>query len=77
MPRFLLKYTSRDEVEILNAGVGGIAELRTSIEEHDEESPLYGYIKYRRRNVVLKYLPEDSSRLIQGTCNIYPLAFAP
>lgn len=77
MPRFLLKYTSRDEVEILNTGVGGIAELRTSIEEYDEESPLYGYIKYRRRNVVLKYLPEDSSRLIQGKYNnVQPLTFS-
>lgn len=76
MPRFLLKYTSRDEVEILNTGVGGIAELRTSIEEYDQESPLYGYIKYRRRNVVLKYLPQDSSRLIQGTSNVQPLTFS-
>ncbi|OAR00891.1 hypothetical protein LLEC1_00654, partial [Akanthomyces lecanii] len=68
---FLLKYTSRDEVEILNTGVGGITELRASIEEFDEESPLYGYIKYRRRNVVLKYLPEDSSRLIQARVAVH------
>ncbi|KAJ4150011.1 hypothetical protein LMH87_010779 [Akanthomyces muscarius] len=68
---FLLKYTSRDEIDILNTGVGGIAELRTSIEEYDEESPLYGYIKYRRRNVVLKYLPEDSSRLIQARVAVH------
>ncbi|KAH8719686.1 hypothetical protein HC256_000115 [Beauveria bassiana] len=68
---FLLKYTSRDQVELLSTGVGGIVELRTSIEEYDDESPLYGYIKYRRRNVVLKYLPEDSSRLIQGSCKMH------
>ncbi|KAJ6785905.1 hypothetical protein PWT90_05546 [Aphanocladium album] len=68
---FLLKYTSRDEVELLNTGVGGITELRTNIEEYDEESPLYGYIKYRRRNVVLKYLPEDSSRLIQARVAVH------
>ncbi|KAM3458652.1 hypothetical protein MY3296_000410 [Beauveria thailandica] len=68
---FLLKYTSRDQVELLSTGVGGIVELRTSIEEYDDESPLYGYIKYRRRNVVLKYLPEDSSRLIQARVAVH------
>ncbi|OAA57231.1 hypothetical protein ISF_07152 [Cordyceps fumosorosea ARSEF 2679] len=68
---FLLKYTSRDEVQLLSTGAGGIAELRTSIEEYDEDSPLYGYIKYRRRNVVLKYLPEDSSRLIQARVAVH------
>ncbi|XWW98057.1 hypothetical protein V2A60_006053 [Cordyceps javanica] len=68
---FLLKYTSRDEVELLGVGAGGITELRTSIEEYDEDTPLYGYIKYRRRNVVLKYLPEDSSRLIQARVAVH------
>ncbi|KAM3467222.1 hypothetical protein NHJ6243_000253 [Beauveria neobassiana] len=68
---FLLKYTSRDQVELLSTGVGGIVELRTRIEEYDDESPLYGYIKYRRRNVVLKYLPEDSSRLIQARVAVH------
>lgn len=68
---FLLKYTRRDEVEILGTGAGGIAELRTSIEGYTQESPLYGYIKYRRRNVVLKYLPEDSSRLIQARVAVH------
>lgn len=74
--RFLLKYTSRDEVDLLSNGTGGLTELRTSIQGYDDESPLYGYIKYRRRNVVLKYLPEDSSRLIQGTSHHF-LPFQP
>ena len=42
--------------------------MRTNVESYEEESPLYGYLKYRRRNVIMKYLPDDCSRLIQGKC---------
>ncbi|POR37619.1 Uncharacterized protein TPAR_02180 [Tolypocladium paradoxum] len=61
----LLKYSSRDEVELLSRGNGGIVEVRNAVTEYDETSPLYGFLKYRRRNVIIKYLPEDCSRLIQ------------
>lgn len=64
--RFLLKYASRDEIEMLGRGNGGIVEIRNAISEYDETSPLYGFLRYRRRNVLIKYLPEDCSRLIQG-----------
>jgi len=64
--RFLLKYASRDEVELLGRGNGGIVELRNLISQYEEKSPLYGYLRYRRRNVIIRYLPEDCSRLIQG-----------
>ena len=64
--RFLLKYAARDEVELLSNGNGGETELRSAIAEYEEPSPLYGFLKYRRRNVVIKYLPEGCSRLIQG-----------
>lgn len=40
--------------------------MRNAIGSYDETKPLYGYLKYRRRNVLVKYLPEDCSRLIQG-----------
>ncbi|ROW12085.1 hypothetical protein VMCG_00531 [Cytospora schulzeri] len=63
---FLLKYASRDEVQILSQGDGGIAEMRNSIASYEETSPLYGFLKYRRRNVIIKYMPEGCSRLIQG-----------
>ncbi|KAK4106306.1 hypothetical protein N658DRAFT_15045 [Parathielavia hyrcaniae] len=62
---FLLKYASRDEVELLGRGSGGIVEIRDSIAQYDEKSPLYGFLRYRRRSVLIKYLPEDCSRLIQ------------
>lgn len=65
-PRFLLKYASRDEVELLGRGNGGIIEIRNNIAQYEDKSPLYGFLRYRRRNVIIKYLPEDCSRLIQG-----------
>lgn len=64
--RFLLKYVSRDEVELLGKGNGGIVEIRNTIAQFEESSPLYGFLRYRRRNVVIKYVPEDCSRLVQG-----------
>lgn len=66
MCRFLLKYASRDEVEVLGKGNGGVTEMRKAVADYDETNPLYGFVKYRRRNVLIKYLPEGCSRLIQG-----------
>lgn len=43
-------------------------ELRNAISSYEEASPLYGLLKYRRRNVIIKYQPEDCSRLVQGRC---------
>ncbi|KFA61968.1 hypothetical protein S40285_07799 [Stachybotrys chlorohalonatus IBT 40285] len=68
---FLLKYASRDEIELLSRGNGGIVEVRKAIAEYDESSPLYGFLKYRRRNVIIKYLPEDCSRLIQARVAVH------
>ena len=67
LPRFLLKYISRDEIELLSSGGGGVVEIRNAIEQYSEKSPLYGFIQYRRRKVLLKYIPEGTSRLLQGT----------
>ena len=72
MPRFLLKYASRDEVELLGRGNGGIIEIRNNIAQYEDKSPLYGFLRYRRRNVIIKYLPEDCSRLIQGAHHCSP-----
>ncbi|KAL7789121.1 hypothetical protein V8C37DRAFT_404061 [Trichoderma ceciliae] len=68
---FLLKYSSRDEVELLDKGSGGIIEIRNAIGSFEEESPLYGFLRYRRRNVIVKYLPEDCSRLIQARVAVH------
>lgn len=69
--RFLLHYTARDEVALLDRGTGGVPEVRNAIEKYEETSPLYGFLQYRRRKVILRYMPEGLSRLIQGkTCRI-------
>ncbi|KAL7957596.1 hypothetical protein V8C34DRAFT_325038 [Trichoderma compactum] len=68
---FLLKYSSRDEVQLLEKGNGGIVEIRNAIAGFEEESPLYGFLRYRRRNVIVKYLPEDCSRLIQARVAVH------
>lgn len=66
MHRFLLKYASRDEVDVLTRGTGGAAEARGAIAHYEERSPLYGFLLYRRRKVLIKYVPEGTSRLLQG-----------
>jgi|HubBroStandDraft_4_1064222.scaffolds.fasta_scaffold1388296_1 hypothetical protein len=66
MRRFLLKYVSRDEVDLLGRGNGGIVEIRNAITKADDGSPLFGFLRYRRRNVLIKYVPESCSRLVQG-----------
>lgn len=57
---------TRDEVQVLAQGSGGVAEMRTNVEQYEEPSPLFGFLRYRRRNVLIKYMPEGTSRLIQG-----------
>ena len=64
--RFLLKYVSRDEIELLDRGNGGIVEIRKGIANFEEPSPLFGFLRYRRRNVLIKYVPDECSRLVQG-----------
>ena len=64
--RFLIKYITRDEVDLMGKGSGGLAEVNETVKQYGEQSPLYGFINYRRRKVVLKYIPEGTSRLLQG-----------
>lgn len=68
---FLLKYATRDEVDILDRGSGGILEIRKAIAAYEEPSPLFGFLKYRRRNVVIKYVPEGVSRLVQARVTVH------
>ena len=65
--RFLLRYANRDTVELLSRGTEGVSEARIAVENYEEKSPLYGLLQYRRRKVILKYVPEGTSRLLQGT----------
>ncbi|KAL8970584.1 MAG: hypothetical protein Q9183_001443 [Haloplaca sp. 2 TL-2023] len=69
--RFLLKYETRDEVKILKRGGGGVVDVRETIAQYDEQSPLYGFVHYRRRKVILKYVPEGTSRLLQARVSVH------
>ena len=51
---------------LLERGNGGLAELEEVVNRFEEQSPLYGFIQYRRRKVILKYIPDGTSRLLQG-----------
>ncbi|KAH8155967.1 hypothetical protein CIB48_g12280, partial [Xylaria polymorpha] len=68
---FLLKYASRDEIDILGTGNGGITDIRSAIAKYEEPSPLYGFLRYRRRSVIVKYIPEDCSRLVQARAAVH------
>ncbi|KAF4307970.1 hypothetical protein GTA08_BOTSDO04073 [Botryosphaeria dothidea] len=68
---FLLKYASRDAVEIFNFGAGGLSEARAAVLEYEDKSPLYGFLLFRRRKVLLKYVPEGTSRLLQARVTVH------
>ncbi|KAK5746267.1 hypothetical protein LTR17_001002 [Elasticomyces elasticus] len=68
---FLLKYTSRDSVELLGQGKGGVHEARTAIAKYEDPSPLYGLLIYRRRKVLIKFIPEGTSRLLQARTAVH------
>ncbi|KAJ5747481.1 uncharacterized protein N7511_009177 [Penicillium nucicola] len=67
---FLLHYVARDEVTLLERGTGGVPEIRNAIENYEECSPLYGFLQYRRRKVIIRYMPEGLSRLILARSNV-------
>lgn len=69
--RLLLEYASRDEVNLLQAGTGGVVEVRQAIAHYGKQSPLYGFVQYRRRKVLIKYVPDGTSRLLQGMCDLH------
>jgi hypothetical protein len=71
--RFLLKYATRADVDLLKQGTGGFAEAREAIAQYSEASPLFGLVIYRRKRVLLKYVPEDTSRLLQGQHNPFTM----
>ena len=41
-------------------------EVREAVKKYDAKSPLYGLVQYRRKKIILKYVPEGTSRLLQG-----------
>ena len=43
-----------------------MSEARNALAAYAEASPLYGLLMYRRRRILIKYIPEGTSRLLQG-----------
>ncbi|KAI4112148.1 MAG: hypothetical protein LQ339_000156 [Xanthoria mediterranea] len=68
---FLLKYATRDEVTLLNRGSGGVVDIRDTVAQYDDQSPLYGFVHYRRRKVILKYIPDGTSRLLRARVAVH------
>lgn len=66
--RFLLHYIARDEVDLLDSGISDLSGIRTALAGYNEKSPVYGFINYRGKRILLKYVPTDTSRLLQGKC---------
>ncbi|KAK5084195.1 hypothetical protein LTR24_007493 [Lithohypha guttulata] len=62
---FLLKYATRDTLELLDRGNGGVSEARHAVAQYEDKSPVYGLVQYRREKMILKYVPEGTSRLLQ------------
>ncbi|KGO60492.1 hypothetical protein PEX2_086740 [Penicillium expansum] len=59
-----------DEVALHERGTGGVPEIRNAIDSYEECSPLYGFLQYRRRKVIIRYMPEGLSRLILARSNV-------
>ncbi|TQS35798.1 hypothetical protein Golomagni_03769 [Golovinomyces magnicellulatus] len=68
---FLLKYASRDEIELFSCGNGGTGEMRNTIARYKDASPLFGFLRYRRKNVIIKFIPEECSRLVQARVTVH------
>ena len=45
--------------------------MKDAVGQYEDKSPLYGLVLYRRKKVLLKYLPDGTSRLLQGLIGSY------
>ena len=51
---------------MLSSGKAGFTEARDAIAKYEDESPLFGLLVYKRKKALLKYVPDGTSRLLQG-----------
>lgn len=58
-----MAYTSRSALELRAQGIG-LPDLRKQLEE--EEEVLFGFLRFRRRGIVLQYTNPDCSRVVKG-----------
>ncbi|RPB15942.1 hypothetical protein P167DRAFT_383705 [Morchella conica CCBAS932] len=45
--------------------------MREAAEKEPDDSPLYGFIRFRRRNILIKYIPEGTSRVLKARSQVH------
>ena len=55
----------------MTKGGDGAEGMRAVVMREPEDSPLYGFIRFRRRSVLVKYVPEATSRVLKGELRIF------
>ncbi|KAJ6261901.1 hypothetical protein Dda_2700 [Drechslerella dactyloides] len=68
---FLMKYETRDDIALLGKGASAVKEMRELISEQQDDSPIYGFIRYRRRNILIKLVPENTSRVLKARSQVH------
>ena len=61
--RVVLAYSSRSALCLRGQGIG-LPDLRKHLEEEDEV--LFGFLRFRRRGIVLQYTNPECSRVVKG-----------
>ncbi|POS88106.1 hypothetical protein EPUL_000525 [Erysiphe pulchra] len=68
---FLLKYASRDKIELFARGSCGTTELQDAIAKHKDSTPLFGFMRFQRKSVLIRYVPDECSRLVQARVTVH------
>ncbi|EPS37379.1 hypothetical protein H072_8949 [Dactylellina haptotyla CBS 200.50] len=68
---FLMKYESRDDIVLLGKGASAVKDMRELISHEPDDSPVYGFIRYRRRNILIKLVPDNTSRVLKARSQVH------
>ncbi|RVD88510.1 uncharacterized protein DFL_002692 [Arthrobotrys flagrans] len=68
---FLLKYETRDDIVLLGKGASAVKDMRELISSEPDDSPIYGFIRYRRRNILIKLVPDNTSRVLKARSQVH------
>ncbi|KAF3908570.1 hypothetical protein ABW21_db0208445 [Orbilia brochopaga] len=66
-----MKYETRDDIALLGKGASAVKDMRDLISEQPDDSPIYGFIRYRRRNILIKLVPENTSRVLKARSQVH------
>lgn len=69
--RVILSYTSRSALSLKAQGIG-LPDLRKQLEDEDEV--LFGFLRFRRRGIVLQYTNPDCSRVVKGNVPFFEIS---